>query len=187
MSLWQIRNALEVNRIVPTFVIQYDGRVENSRDALVRSYQAFIDELTTIPAQVQAFDTSSSMTSVTEDLIRIIEDAYNVSMTERTMPRYGASIISKSDARFIYTLCQFISLGVYKQTLCNFWNFKVIYFCLSKCIICLASLTLLDLITSNSIRNFVSSFSVKQCMVRMYDIVHAENRSDCSGITTTEC
>ena len=88
VSVWQIINALEVNRIVPIFVIQYDGRGTDSvetRDTLLNTYEAFIEVLPTIPAQVRAFDTFSDRTMVTQDLINIIEGAYNVSFAVRTM------------------------------------------------------------------------------------------------------
>ena len=93
--MWQIRNALEINRIVPVFVLQLDLRcillgnnMEYCRDIRLQRepYEHLLDEflLSNIRGQFRIFNSSStssqSSREVTQQLIDIIEGAYNVSM-----------------------------------------------------------------------------------------------------------
>ena len=78
VSTWQIRDALQRNRIVPTFVLQFDGRFGPPSRSLTEAYQSLRAGLTTISAQVLTID-SRNATSVTRDLITVIQTAYNVS------------------------------------------------------------------------------------------------------------
>ena len=79
VSVWQVREALQQSRIVPTFVLQYDGRFGPPPRSLTNAYQSLRSDLTSISAQVLALDSRSSM-SATRDLVSIIQTAYNVSI-----------------------------------------------------------------------------------------------------------
>ena len=90
--MWQIRNALEINRIVPVFVIQFDLRCARQGDMEIcpdtrlqrEPYEALLEEFlqSNIRGQFRFFNSSLGQTSpdVTQQLIDIIEGAYNVSM-----------------------------------------------------------------------------------------------------------
>ena len=81
VSTWQIRDALQQNRIVPTFVLQFDGRFNSGLPplSLTEAYQSLRAGLTSIGAQVLTID-SQNAESVTRDLISVIQTAYNVSL-----------------------------------------------------------------------------------------------------------
>ena len=82
-SIWQTRRALLENRIVPVFVLQYDGRFSTPRGTppphLVHAYQLLSNELSPVVPLVRAFDHQSRTANITEQLISIIQEAYNVS------------------------------------------------------------------------------------------------------------
>ena len=78
VSAWQIRDALQQNRIIPTFVLQFDGRFGPPPQSLTQAYQSLRADLTAIGAQVLTIDSRNS-TSATRDLISVIQTAYNVS------------------------------------------------------------------------------------------------------------
>ena len=78
VSTWQIRDALQRNRIVPTFILQFDGRFGPPPRSLTEAYESLRAGLTSISAQVLTIDSRSAM-SATRDLITVIRTAYNVS------------------------------------------------------------------------------------------------------------
>ena len=82
MSLWQVRRALEENRVVPIFLVQFHSASGDNSTAVrtVNSFKAFNEELTTIQPQVFLFDLSVQLDgiSVTERLIDVIQEAYEV-------------------------------------------------------------------------------------------------------------
>ena len=87
MSIWQLRNALEEEGIVPVFALQHDS------DILTNTYKGIVDELDTVRAKVQAFNTlvseenrnsfsellNRTISTVTNNLIDVIQTAHNVS------------------------------------------------------------------------------------------------------------
>ena len=79
VSTWQIRDALQRNRIVPTFVLQFDGRFGPPPLSLTEAYLSLRAGLTSIGAQVLTID-SRNAESVTRDLISVIQTAYSVSL-----------------------------------------------------------------------------------------------------------
>ena len=92
MSVWQTRNALEINGIVPVFIIQFDLRCALFNGELLcpdtrlqrEPYEDLLEEflLSNIRGQFRFFNSSpgQNQTGVTQELINIIEGAYNVSM-----------------------------------------------------------------------------------------------------------
>ena len=83
VSTWQIRDALQQNRIVPTFVLQFDGRFNSGLPplSLTEAYQSLRADLTSIGAQVLTIDSQpQNAENVARDLISIIQTAYNVSL-----------------------------------------------------------------------------------------------------------
>ena len=72
MSIAQLRGALEANNVVPTIVIQF-------YESIIAAYNALKTEIPLL--QVRAFDIQNLLgdDALTNELINIIEDAYNVS------------------------------------------------------------------------------------------------------------
>ena len=90
MSLWQIRNALEMNRIIPVFVAQVllgcqDGVCEDGRRQR-EPYQSLLQDLEEtagIRGDFRIFNLSlegQSNVIITRELIGIIQQAYSVSI-----------------------------------------------------------------------------------------------------------
>ena len=81
MSVEQLRKALEANQVVPTFVIPFYGSSPSSV-SVVDAYNALQAEIPEM--KVQGFNSQNiagNQTAVTQKLISIIEEAYNVSIT----------------------------------------------------------------------------------------------------------
>ena len=85
VSVWQIRDALETNRVIPTFVLPFDFRCAGDICPDVRPlrtpYESLVAELRSggVNGLLQVFNASST-TNITEALIDIIQGAYSVSM-----------------------------------------------------------------------------------------------------------
>ena len=77
MSIAQLRGALEANNVVPTIVIQFYESSPSS-PGIIAAYNALKTEIPLL--QVRAFDIQTLVgEALTNELINIIEDAYNVS------------------------------------------------------------------------------------------------------------
>ena len=93
-SVWQIRSALELSRIVPTFVLQYNSIFGGPPQSLIVPYKLLRAAST---AQVLTLDSVNS-TTATRELISVIQTAYNVRKSvNRRIYLYNYSVL--------FTLC----------------------------------------------------------------------------------
>ena len=95
MSLWQIRNALEINRIIPVFVAEANlacvddgtgtgmlicGDATRQREPYLSLLQD-LEETAGIRGDFRVFDSSlQGESTITQELIDIIQQAYEVSI-----------------------------------------------------------------------------------------------------------
>lgn len=87
MSVWQLVDALERNRIVPIFVIQFEfcpgGTCPETQP--VRNLYEGLSSLPMKSIQAQTFFFDANQETITQALINVIQEAYNVSINQVTM------------------------------------------------------------------------------------------------------